>query len=1026
MVTASSLNLFSIDGSEPDIEIISKEQEHWNITSIMLPTPQKLPSLPPVYKTIKDSQLYVDVDAMIGPITFNDFPLAINHCININLTSNITIKAKKAYVVYSSKIISIDSLQHIKIASLTIPSGTFSIFLICPGVTTSNPDLLFAFVKNIIDSVPNIRSFLTNKDGSTVINHDDIPAFIDHIKTVTSKTRSHKKDFLFLESFANKNKTSIKYTDNSTAVINQLVNNCFDTAHFPFLKIDLAVTVNIIDSVIFPSRSFFHKMHTAPNYFLFCNKNFANAHKYNLTLKKDCLTAVSNIFEKYNFYSTVEDLLSFPKTYKCVPLISSAILKSNIYGHSPICSTKKLENLIVKVQDMLRSFVDATKKTWPYRIEARINHAEVSSALDKIVKALEEIKILSFPSEDFFDMVYKNSNNIFGLIQTSSQIDLASLFKSVVIESFFINLYLKGTTNLQILPNQLHTLARSLLSSRDELASLDVDFDKIADSIPSNDILSCLEKMIRYDGTIDDTQKTFLNNLINLNYLTSYNAAELVINQYSVDMSSKYKFTRLGFTPALRVLSTTFNSISLPSESLNIDHVIVSQFSPSYTNPRWKSLPFRAMIHLYVTESEIPPSDWLNAVKEVFLKYSLDLSFNLTPGLKQPVNIFNRLLNTSGALINTSNSNTEIIKLQREDILAKIIPTIIRNNNSSRVPWSTEEKIRLLAGRRIYLKYMSSNIFNGVWKHIASSSLYGFIFNRTLNQMKDTFIKISVMPLQTRNELEELSDQWIPENYSIENLLDGLERHGITFSNDGSIELLRQLRALDLKEYRMKTNSLVEENDDLSLITNGSSLVYEAAINRITATFKEDLALLKNEIIDSLKDYIDKKIPHSNIDNKIIPHNNSNNSSNSSTEEKIINAPSPDIIQEDTLFSLFRYRQFRLDSLLNFSIPSTDSLPAIQQMVDLKALSFNCTSQSYRFNMKVKDSFITFDYIDELLRRSFPSPQSFTSNAAFIKIPSKIRPPKSEWNNYIEDLILDNYLSSVSGKRKIKLIKLTY
>ena len=79
---------------------------------------------------------------------------------------------------------------------------------------------------------------------------------------------------------------------------------------------------------------------------------------------------------------------------------------------------------------------------------------------------------------------------------------------------------------------------------------------------------------------------------------------------------------------------------------------------------------------------------------------------------------------------------------------------------------------------------------------------------------------------------------------------------------------------------------------------------------------------------------------------------------------------------------------------------------------------------TYRINIrKASGDYIQFDVLDSLFRKHFTDQPKFTASNALDKLSNRSRPNKTEWYNFIDDLVSDGYLTKVESNSKIHYFK---
>lgn len=490
------------------------------------------------------------------------------------------------------------------------------------------------------------------------------------------------------------------------------------------------------------------------------------------------------------------------------------------------------------------------------------------------------------------------------------------------------------------------------------------------------------------------------------------------------DLAKKYK---QSYDNSLGILKANYHSTDIEESTKHMDIVIMNQFGTS-NNSKWLRLPFRCMIAYYMAERLVPALSLLNSIKSTFLRLSLDVAFNLNSNLKRPVIIFVKLINTTGHTIRADTFDIERNLRLREEIVARLNADSSRLSNSRRVPWSSSERIRLLAAREYYFKLNSH--YHGVWMYIANSSLYGFLFNRTPEQMKDTYTRITKLPESTLTILNNSAKVWRPDYFTPCDIVEHLKAFNINLS-ENAIELFNSLYAIDIKELRLAIavandievelpHNLLENHDvkkrkvdlDLSVVVNTMN-----EIKAEIAELKTRINQMEQNIINNLKN------------TSIVPQHSQLEMYDYDDYTPPVNSPEPfeqpsaSIIESNVnnpkhlIFEKTRYRVFSSSILYELSIDMT----VLNSLVSNNAVS-KLEDDSYKFNLcsAASGKYITAEYVNELLVRVLSKTDTGDATASHVhnKIYISLRPQLAEWSAYLEDLVSDGYLviTRIKGK----------
>lgn len=400
--------IYSVDGSNLDASVYQRPPKIDSsppTAHIQDDAVQNDVQLLPATYSFKDEHISsVDIDAVFGPLAIEDFSQVFeNTCLTLKLTRSSIIKNKTELVIFDSKFYYLKDLGSMQLGSVSLPIGTASLYYVSPNL---NSDELFKYLSKTLDSYDE-QKFVKNK-SSYVVGMDILKNFADYLKMVASSSGVHKYDFFFIETYGNKKMTTLRYSKTVHTNIHKLLNQNFKVANFKYMKVDVAISLSIKEHVVFPNTTLFDNLRTPANYFLFMNRNLNNCNQSMIEFKETSLLLKSRIVEKINCYSTLEDVLVSARKYKLVPLISAELAKSNIMGHQPVSSQKRLKNTIKKVSNMIASFAEPERSTWGYRIEVRISYPNLEDSLDLVLDALASTSILAYPTKLFQSYLRSN------------------------------------------------------------------------------------------------------------------------------------------------------------------------------------------------------------------------------------------------------------------------------------------------------------------------------------------------------------------------------------------------------------------------------------------------------------------------------------------------------------------------------------------------------------------------------------------------------------------------------------------
>lgn len=331
--------LYSVDREGPDLQkvLLASVKHKISMESQASDIQKQHISLSPRIVPFNPTELtvYADIDAIFGALTFSEFRKAFGNNNLIIKVSNFKISCKTEHVTIKGQPVNIASLMHIQIGSLNMNGDKMSVFYVAPAISvTSNREVILSYVKDMINNSKCIKTSNTKTVGNKIVYPYALPDFCNYMAQKASATRMHHQDFLFVESYGNKNSFVVNSISSPLPLLDMLSNH-ISLESFEHLKIDLAISIYATNSVVFPDYEFFKNMNIKPNYYLFFNKNLANSNQNMYTFNKDTQVLVfeSEIIEKANFYSTVEDVLSSVRKREFIPEISYAVLKGDLAGN---------------------------------------------------------------------------------------------------------------------------------------------------------------------------------------------------------------------------------------------------------------------------------------------------------------------------------------------------------------------------------------------------------------------------------------------------------------------------------------------------------------------------------------------------------------------------------------------------------------------------------------------------------------------------------------------------------------------
>ena len=648
----------------------------------------------PVIKFFDEMNTNVDIDAMFGVTSIDDFGKVIKNSITIKPSLS-QINTKIEYVVFNNHFKKLREIVHFKFGTIDINGGTANLYYLCPEATYE-PIIVMNFFNALVKDFDMIQVGSKNNSDTSMVYNCDVQGFANKLKELIDNRRGHNYDFISVESFGNKDKIKASIDDAANSLEKMLKNN-FNLRHFPYLKIDYAITVSSKDRVVFPDQEFFKSVGAKPNYFLLLNYNFANCNVPLRQLRNNVMTNLDENVEKRNFYNVLEDLLSVAKKYTYIPLVSTSMMKSNLGEHSLISKGKKLTKNINDLNSMINNFKTTKMKSFDYRLEERIPFNRLTFVLTNMLHYLSRAQFLTYPTSDVLDIFHKHMTQLSANIKIEIDNPIDSLFKSIYSEHILIDLLCKGCTNLHSLLQPFHRYVKKYMTHSDKLFFQEINVNKKPKGLEADYKQTVINKTITSSLGENTAEANLLMSIMNIKTLSLPEASKLVVKQYCQDLSKRYKVTTDSNCSILRSTSHE-NSASERFEKAVMDSVINNTFA-KITPIYWLKFPFRAMIYMFLSNNNITLEGWFKQIKTAFIEMSLDLAFNINLNLKKPSKNFIKLINPAGNAFRIEMTNTEEEISRRSEILNELNLTLVRTRNRGRVHWSDDERIRLLAAR---------------------------------------------------------------------------------------------------------------------------------------------------------------------------------------------------------------------------------------------------------------------------------------------------------------------------------------
>lgn len=215
-----------------------------------------------------------------------------------------------------------------------------------------------------------------------------------------------------MESFGNKHSVMVNSIQQLPEML-RMLNKDIDVEEFPFLKVDVAMSISKDNYMTFASKKILHSLKAHNSYNVFLNKNLTNCHRVTRILKDGELTIENNEIEKLNFYNEVENILDVSNSYKFIPKGSVSVFKSNLFNHYPLStSLKENQRCLSNLNSMVDGLITTSIKEFAYRIEVRIPIKKVEPHLKSLLDTLAGKEFLFYETEPMLRILYNTTKKL--------------------------------------------------------------------------------------------------------------------------------------------------------------------------------------------------------------------------------------------------------------------------------------------------------------------------------------------------------------------------------------------------------------------------------------------------------------------------------------------------------------------------------------------------------------------------------------------------------------------------------------
>lgn len=229
-----------------------------------------------------------DIDAIFGSLTFEEAGKIFRNpiCIEIDVKCKKIIESSTAVIEYANKRILVKNCYIIMIGIVNSIGSLINVYIVSSGhKKTMNHATYFDKLKRIFIEIINEnigrRSLneynIQCKKITFELKYFEIEEVVGHIGLRIRDMTGRKHDFMFIETFGNKNRIFIKNTNcmNLMVELNKVVNS----KHFKHASVDVALNVFVDNYAVFMYLSYLFNLIAKPGYNILFNSLFSNINR---------------------------------------------------------------------------------------------------------------------------------------------------------------------------------------------------------------------------------------------------------------------------------------------------------------------------------------------------------------------------------------------------------------------------------------------------------------------------------------------------------------------------------------------------------------------------------------------------------------------------------------------------------------------------------------------------------------------------------------------------------------------------
>ena len=546
-------------------------------------------------------------------------------------------------------------------------------------------------------------------------------------------------------------------------------------------KIDLCISVLLKDKApltLCMKNGFLQKHKNINQYTLLNCVNISNYHGYisSANFKTNKLHRYVNGLEKVNIYTPIINFL-LPKHIRTnrYPSFTSSLLGSALYGWSADekaeLHIKKLKSRISELDSMLRSTLDISLGI---RAEFRIPIYNIFSAIEFAKSFILDKRYFVIESRKIKEVLINGLSIIIDLINNNYYkiCDLNQISNAVLTEQSFFEYYIRGGTNLNILPKR----AREFIGTYASEYNIKPMPDLIQFAITHDERTLMLNRLIKYNKLLSIEAKNRIHKLLQfISIIDSNVQIDQMIRTYKKEM------IKLSHCSESLFLTGSSKNSRKTTTPLAFSEFFASQFlSPP---PKFKSSLYIGMYNYlsFILNREL---------KQILLDRFINSGIRYFPEVSGKIVVAREIIYGSNILSTELDSKLSFV---RESIFMGFYHTsqsqihVATANTRKREPDVSQSEFMLL----YYAYYKDPTILDQRLK-LYNDLRYPFKYYCNINRIK-TGTRTLLSKLKNGVDYDDLLGNFNISNFQITHLVLFLNLNGRSFGNAEAIKTAEEL-----------------------------------------------------------------------------------------------------------------------------------------------------------------------------------------------------------------------------------------